>query len=1324
MKPKQPNLLQYMNFSKKNKSTNKAKYKTIMPNYIDSFSNKYPSYLQSSLNEDILLLKKKLKGYSKIHSHSSNNTNKNIEVNKKPQIASNISSISPISQINNYFLKKKNNNAYINKEIKNNLMLTSINNNSSIIYTSKDKEKISNNKSSSFRGINSNINYNYNINNINKNINKNVNKNVNNVYNNNPYEKKIKFNNNNKENKKYSMTSVSSRKVSKEREHPKKQEGANNINKINFNGLFKNFNYNKGKFLNNNYINNNKIINENTYMKNMHNNNYNNNNINKKLFVCDFNNVKKTKLLNDFLESYLKVPQSNNNRSTKNKSNNYSNSNISSNINTNINSNKNISSTANTSLIKNNCFPLSSSNYSPNNEEDFFKTAKISPRSSFPKKNQEFIQSHRINVKNKLQGNILSFYNNYKNNVNNNMIENSSNINLDNNNNISSHINKKKKSNMSVNMNITYNNKHFNMSNFGKNKNRSMINSDDIIENNFNYNINKTNKSNSLNKIQNINYIENYNYNYNYNLINKNTNNNNNIINNNHNSSNNSFINIKKSQNLIMNGNNILNNCKININNINYNNYNNSNNNINNNNINSNSNLNNNNYNHIFSEKMNHYNDKKNSIEIPNNNKAQNNKVNSHSQQELTQIKKNKNKNFTTNNSPINKNINIKNRISNNNSQSSTKINNNNINSYSSKNSKKNNNNNNNSIKAKETKKIKYEIKKKPKPKTNNNSLLFDNKIYEILELKHNLQKNNSEICISSEKNEKKGKEFSQKNGKNEEIEKDKDKDKESINNNYNNKNTISNLSSTTHDSNYYMEKCNSLSKYIRDYYRRHKNYPNTNLNFYLYGRLIGQGAFGKVNIGLNILSGRVVAIKSFNKKSLSTNGDNMKKILSETDLMKKLNHPNVTKILEMFEDDEYILIAMEYINGGNLFSFVKKRRKLSEKTAKFLFRQIILGIKHIHSKKIVHRDIKLENILIDLNNNIKICDFGIGRILKNEKQLLYDKCGTPMYMAPEILLSSKTKGYEGFPVDIWSSGISLYIMLSGTLPFNLKNNASSDMSEESNNNIELQYSIINKEPKKIEKISDEARDLLKGLLNKNPRKRLTIEQILNHPWLIENGKKNFKNKKYHLFTKAEMIMLSKTYIDYRNSLIEDLKENFTISNLKLENKENPDKTKKLKNITTKSSLLAPYNTLIQNEESFSDEGDNPDEFNDLANPNIILENDILIINNKIKEFNLNYELNNNGECDNGMLINTKTETISSSVNNQSQISSRNDNEDDLDDISDNDENEEHEKKTEKILEEIERIGYDRKYVMNCVKNNELCHASAIFYLMMNYKDI
>ena len=619
---------------------------------------------------------------------------------------------------------------------------------------------------------------------------------------------------------------------------------------------------------------------------------------------------------------------------------------------------------------------------------------------------------------------------------------------------------------------------------------------------------------------------------------------------------------------------------------------------------------------------------------------------------------------------------------------------------------------NNKNLYKKETKNKKEEYNYNYNSKKENKNK--ENDSMEIMELKHNLLKNKSENEIISKKNT---------------------NEKKSCDNR-NNPNTITNMSSTTHDSNYYMEKCNSLSKYIKNYYKKYNKYPNTDLNFYLYGRLIGQGAFGKVNIGLNILTGRVVAIKSFNKKNLNKNGDNMKKILYETNLMKKLNHPNITKILEMFEDDEYILIAMEYINGGNLFSFVKKRRKLSEKTARFLFRQIILGIKHIHSQKIVHRDIKLENILIDLNNNIKICDFGIGRILNSKNQMLHDKCGTPMYMAPEILLSSKTKGYEGFPVDIWSAGISLYIMLSGTLPFNLKNNESSSIDSSNNNNIELQYSIIKKEPKKIEKISDEARDLLKGLLNKNPHKRLTIDQILNHPWLKSDEKIIKNNKKYHLFTKAEMIMLSKTYIDYRNGLIDDLKENFTLSNLKME-KNSKNGENKVKNITTKSSLLAPYNTLIQDYESITD-FEMEDSFDDLINPNIILENDAAVFNNKVKEFNLNYELNNNGECDNGMLINTKTGTISSSLANNSssrieglltnrsrQRNENDENNDFDDDIIDNEEpEEEHEKKIALILDEIEKIGYDKEYVLNCVNNNILCHCSAVFYIMLNYKNV
>ena len=537
-------------------------------------------------------------------------------------------------------------------------------------------------------------------------------------------------------------------------------------------------------------------------------------------------------------------------------------------------------------------------------------------------------------------------------------------------------------------------------------------------------------------------------------------------------------------------------------------------------------------------------------------------------------------------------------------------------------------------------------------------------------------------------------------------------------------------------DSYYYLKESKKLSDYIKNYYKNNKKYPDTNLNFYKYGRLIGQGAFGKVNLGLNVLTGRVVAIKSFNKSNLNSNSENMKKIKYETNLMKKLNHPNITKILELFEDREYILIIMEYINGGNLFSFLKKHRKVSEKTAKLLYRQIILGIKYIHEQGIVHRDIKLENILIDLNNNIKICDFGIGRVLSSPDQPLFDQCGTPMYIAPEILLCSKEKGYKGFPVDIWSSGVVLYILLSGTLPFAFKNTSSSlsennesNLSEDNNNNTELQYSIINKEPKQIENISKEAEDLLKKILKKNPEKRITCEEILNHPWMKGISDSN----KYHLFTKAEINILSKTYVDYRKDENENLKESFTISNLFIDSEDNFKKKNLNKNVETKSSILAPFNSVDKSniEDGLYNEGLIMDDCN---NKKIRIENDIIKVGNKVKEFDMLYELNNNCEVDNGIIINSQTNTISSKSSNKSNNSiyiNKN--------IKDNigfifGENlETKEKKennyikktnNEKILNQIELLGYDKKYVKDCVKNNILCHASAAYFLMLNYDNI
>ena len=902
-----------------------------------------------------------------------------------------------------------------------------------------------------------------------------------------------------------------------------------------------------------------------------------------------------------------------------------------------------------------------------NNNKSSSNTAKVSPRTSFITTNSKSLK--RININKNIKDENKDFIHVIK--------------------------NKSKISDIIKNINIgKMNNKNNNISNL-LNNNKSKNPSKNKVKNNTNYN--------SFNNFYNNFILNNNNVN--------NVNNNSNICYNNYE--------------------NILNNCQTTSGAF-YNNYN----------ININNQINN----HII------YNN--NSRKKLNNMNFINNKINriiSQSQQEILQFKKNSKKNFTSNNSP-NKIFNYKiisNKKLKSNNNNKFKSNNifflfNNLNKeYSNKNSKnklKNKNNNTNTKKSKKYKGFRNPEKTQKNAKIKSKSTEKLNMQFQIKSLKNELimnnNNNNNANMISKISNNKikscgkleihNNKEYEMKISNNEIIKK-----------------------------NIYMEDSLKLTNYIKDYYRKNHEYPNTNLDFYKYGRLIGQGAFGKVNLGLNVLTGRVVAIKSFNKKNLnSPNNENMKKIIYETNLMRKLNHPNITKILEMFEDEKYILIIMEYINGGNLFSFVKKRRKLTEKISKFLFKQIILGIKHIHSQNIVHRDVKLENILIDLNNTIKICDFGIGRILSSPDELIHDQCGTPMYMAPEILLSSKEKGYKGFPVDIWSAGIALYIMLSGTLPFSVKNENDSFLDGNNNNNkkknIALKKAIINNEPKRIEKISDNARDLLMGLLNKDPNKRLTCDEILKHPWLNNED----INNKHHLFTKAEMIMLSKTYIDYRKADIEELQENFTISNLKRDK----DINNYDKNISTKSFILTPYNSLFGDDDSNEENEKYCDsEFDDFNNENIILENELISFSNKVKEFNMLYELNNNNEVDNGMLINTKINTatsltISNGLINKSLVKTESvlcveevgNNDYDYDECNnvDNKNNIGYKKKVliqnkfvnnidnlnekneKKILDKIEVLGYDKKYVKKCLENNILCHATSIYFLLMNYDKI
>ena len=180
----------------------------------------------------------------------------------------------------------------------------------------------------------------------------------------------------------------------------------------------------------------------------------------------------------------------------------------------------------------------------------------------------------------------------------------------------------------------------------------------------------------------------------------------------------------------------------------------------------------------------------------------------------------------------------------------------------------------------------------------------------------------------------------------------------------------------------------------------------------------------------MHVLSGQIVAIKSFNKKK---NIFSISKIKNEVKIMSKLRkHNNIVKLFELFETEDHYCLVMENIVGGNLLNAINKMNKIPENLAKIIFKQLIKTLQYIHSNGIVHRDIKPDNILLDLDNTIKICDFGVSKII-SEGQLIRDSCGTPAFVAPEILLDYP---YDPFPTDIWSSGVVLYAMTTGFFPF------------------------------------------------------------------------------------------------------------------------------------------------------------------------------------------------------------------------------------------------------------------------------------------------
>ena len=260
----------------------------------------------------------------------------------------------------------------------------------------------------------------------------------------------------------------------------------------------------------------------------------------------------------------------------------------------------------------------------------------------------------------------------------------------------------------------------------------------------------------------------------------------------------------------------------------------------------------------------------------------------------------------------------------------------------------------------------------------------------------------------------------------------------------------------------------------------------------YLLSEQIGLGTFSKVTKAIHILTGEQVAVKILDKSKIKDNVD-IERISREIEILKSISHPNISQLYESNSTIHNFYLIMEYIEGGDLSDYINKNISLSEKVSCHFFRQLISVIEYLCEMGVSHRDIKPENILLDASQkNIKVIDFGLSNYC-SDTELLKSACGSPCFASPEMLSGNP---YNGIATDLWSSGIVLYSMLVGTLPFD-------------DHELHSLYEQIKIGTFYIPStLSLEAIDFLKKILQVEPKKRINLEQIKQHPWFnIENNK-------------------------------------------------------------------------------------------------------------------------------------------------------------------------------------------------------------------------
>jgi calcium/calmodulin-dependent protein kinase I len=264
---------------------------------------------------------------------------------------------------------------------------------------------------------------------------------------------------------------------------------------------------------------------------------------------------------------------------------------------------------------------------------------------------------------------------------------------------------------------------------------------------------------------------------------------------------------------------------------------------------------------------------------------------------------------------------------------------------------------------------------------------------------------------------------------------------------------------------------------------------PHTLQARYKLGEQIGEGGYSIVRAGTSNIDKKKVAVKIVKRQGLSQEDEDS--LRSEVEILLRLRHPNIVQAFDFFEEVQQFYVILEYIDGGELFDRIVKKTFYNEKEARDLVCIVLSAIKYLHDKNIVHRDLKPENLLLTSKSddaNIKVADFGFAT--KVDGLSLTAQLGTPGYIAPEIL----SKKPYGKPVDMWSFGVILYILLGGYPPFHDEN----------------QKRLFNKirsgdfqfHPEYWGGVSEEAKDLIRGLLTVDMKRRLTVDQALAHPWL------------------------------------------------------------------------------------------------------------------------------------------------------------------------------------------------------------------------------